>query len=120
MSSNYQYLTKSGITSFDGDWIATGGHHKLSLTVAWTAVTDTDGVLSIQATDFRAIGETVASTRIVTMTLAAVHGTGVTVGATAGKTIIVCTELPGFIRLHYEAAAGGAVGQFVAAYTLSD
>lgn len=102
------FSAQSGLASFNSDWIPVGGGglRTGSFTLAWTAVAATAGVFSFEGTDDpNQAGGVVLATPIV-------HGSPLAVSTSAGQSLIVLTNCPGWLRVRYARSAGGGAGQF--------
>jgi hypothetical protein len=114
---NRQVLTaQSGTGDWATSWIPVGaaGFRNASLTAKWAAAGSTSGTLSIEGTD-DPLGVVA-----VALTIDKSHGTYPTVGATASQGLVALSNCPGFIRMKYTRAAGGAASQFDVYATLSE
>jgi hypothetical protein len=118
---------QSGLASFSGPWIDCSRFGLVQINVWWSAFAATSGALTVDISGDYTFGAAPnpAAGSITQLTLNAptggnitgVHGTGLTVGATAGATFINIWPTPRLVRLTYTRSAGGTTGQFNATVT---
>lgn len=108
----------SGAASWTSEWVAVGagGWRTASFTTAWGAGASTAGALGFEGTD----DPDKAAGSVVPLTTAVSHGTFPTVGATAGKALVVLTNCPGYVRQVYTRSAGGVADQFKSFVTVTE
>lgn len=107
---------QSGLSSWTSAWVRVGkaGYRCISWTTAWAAVAATSGTLSFEGTDDP------TQTSVVALTPTVTHGTYPTVGTAAAAALVVLANCPGWVRMRYTRAAGGAAGQFTQSVTLTE
>lgn len=122
------YLTdQSGVNDWDGAWVFCAGRKRVVFHIKWSAFAGTAGTIRLDgagtyngATPAQASGPDLTADAIDLAPSSGVYGTGLTVGATAGGTIIDIENPTPWLRLGFVQTVPGTVDQFQAWVTLTD